>query len=398
MIKEKLPIVYLASPRWDDLFQRSQQLATIWAQERKVFYAAPAKPVIPRAKDFFKNPKESLRLYFRVAPNIFVINLPFLLPKKHKFLMVDKLNGIYTAFTIRKVLKIEKIKQYFLGISDILNSFALNYLKPLCSFYDCVDNWSGFFPSKVSKELVEILERHAIEHTDFVVVTSDFLKAKIEQKIKNSNKKIITVSNGVSDFFLAKPEIALSNVLNIPKPTVGYFGVIAKWFDLSLLEYCLRKTSYHYILIGPLIANSPSFSEFFYHLLKKYTNLHWLGEKPYNELPQFVYQLDVIIVPFYKSELVKAADPIKIYEALAQGKPVVAIHWKELEKFEKLIFLARSYEDFVDCIHKALVSDSQEKRNQRILFARRHTWQKKALEIIKELNQCASQKEIKSDR
>jgi len=376
---QKSPIIYFSGVRWEDILQRPQQLVKIWARERIVIYISPERALIQRFNHFIKKPQSFFRRAIQIEKNVFVLNLPFYLPKRHQYLWISKFNGLYTSLVLKSFLKKQGIKNYLVGVADIFSAFTLSYLHPLCIFYDCVDNWEEY-PIFHNKRLVTLLEKKVIQSSNFIITTSYYLKTKIQQL---TNKEIFLVNNGVSDVFLTHQKISPSNLLGFKKPIIGYFGAIGMWLDLTLLEFCLQRDPSSYVLIGPLITQSPLFRQKFFSLLRLYKNLHWLGAKKHEVLPQFISQLDAIIIPFKQNKLIKGVDPIKIYEALALGKPVVSTYWQELEKFKPLISLVQTPQEFLYKIKEEIRLNNMKKVKARRCFAKKNRWEEKANEIIK---------------
>ncbi len=189
----------------------------------------------------------------------------------------------------------------------------------------------------------------------------------------------------VRKWILKKKTISQKNKLKIKKPLVGYVGVIYDWFDMNILEYCAeKKDDFNFVIIGP--SSSKAIEEEMKEFTKKYKNIFWLGEKSYQDVPEYIQQFDVCIVPFKINELIKNVDPIKVYEYLAMGKPVVSTYWKELEKFSYFIALGLNYEDFLKKIEDEYNKNSEGKIKERRKFAEENSWQKRAEKMMEIIN------------
>lgn len=133
-----------------------------------------------------------------------------------------------------------------------------------------------------------------------------------------------------------------------------------------------------FILIGPISSKD------ILAKTSKTNNIKFLGPKVYKELAVYLYYFDVCIMPFIINDLIKDVNPVKLYEYLSMGKPVVAPTYEEIKEFADYIYLAHDYDDFSEKLGKAL----NEKKNDdlikiRINFAKQHTWEKRVLEINK---------------
>ena len=158
-------------------------------------------------------------------------------------------------------------------------------------------------------------------------------------------------------------------------PVIGYFGAISDWFDVNLMtELAKSRPDWHFQLIGRvdtmLLDNSP---------LKRLANVEFLGEQPNSDLPRLIAHWDCGLIPFKRTPLTEATNPVKVYEMLAAGKPVVAVDLPELRPIaaEGLIEIASDAQGFVEKIeHMPLGADCGAYRARRA-FARENTWEQR---------------------
>ena len=166
--------------------------------------------------------------------------------------------------------------------------------------------------------------------------------------------------------------------------SILYSGVISDWVEIELLEYlAINLPSYTFRFVGPVRKNwlSP---------LEPYSNVEIVGEVPYSALPKYYNAAAVCIIPFDPSwELIKSTNPIKLYEYLAAGKPTVSTRFDEVEKCEDLVSIANSHESFRDKLIEAIESNSLEKIEQRQKFARDHSWESRADELLQVLERLS---------
>jgi GT2 family glycosyltransferase len=108
--------------------------------------------------------------------------------------------------------------------------------------------------------------------------------------------------------------------------------------------------------------------------LKSLPNTRLLGEKHYQELPAFLSQFDVCTLPFRMNRLTKAVDPVKVYEYLSQGKPVVSVPLPELAPLSELLYFAANAAEFASQIDRALSEQNEALSPKRIEFASQNTW------------------------
>jgi GT2 family glycosyltransferase len=155
--------------------------------------------------------------------------------------------------------------------------------------------------------------------------------------------------------------------------TVGFYGAIAEWFDGDLLaDLAELRPDWRFALIGSTFTGDVS-------RLERLPNVSLLGEKPYAELPRLVASWDCYVVPFKRTALTEATNPVKAYEMLATGKPVVAVNLPELRPMahQRLVSLADDAAGLARAIEQALADDSEIERDRRRAFASRNTWQQR---------------------
>ena len=159
----------------------------------------------------------------------------------------------------------------------------------------------------------------------------------------------------------------------VAAPTVGFYGAIAEWFDADLVaDLAELRPSWKFELIGSTHTGDVS-------RLEKLGNVTLLGEQPYAELPRLTAGWDCHVIPFKRIPLTEATNPVKAYEMLATGKPVVAVDLPELRPMAEqgLLTLAHDGRGFAEAIGRSLDDDNAERRQRRLAFAAANTWQRR---------------------
>ncbi len=239
--------------------------------------------------------------------------------------------------------------------------------------FDCMDDHSGFDGN--SKDALND-EEYLLKNSDLIIVTSKLL----EDKAKKENKNVILVRNGTdfSHFNNPCPNGELDYLKG--KPIIGYYGAIAEWFDIKLFEYCARqKPDWNFVLIGAINGCDTS-------RVKDLSNVYFLGEKQYKDLPGYLYYFDVCTIPFKIIPLTLATNPVKFYEYISCGKPMVSVRLPELEQYSEYCYLADDKEDFLNKLEVALSENDIELANKRIQLARNNSWHARFKQIRKEFD------------
>jgi len=115
--------------------------------------------------------------------------------------------------------------------------------------------------------------------------------------------------------------------------------------------------------------------------LRRYPNVHFLGEKPRPELPGYLKGLAVALVPYRANELTRNIFPLKLFEYLAAGLPVVVGGLPELRRFEGTIGVADEPQDYPGLVRRAIAEDGPDKRAERVALAAENTWDRRVEEI-----------------
>ena len=153
------------------------------------------------------------------------------------------------------------------------------------------------------------------------------------------------------DFHLTSPPPAPADIAEIVesgRPIVGYYGALARWFDYDLLAEAARKHhNFEFLLIGPNFDRTlmpPS--------LTRLPNVHWLGQKQYEELPAYLYYFTVATIPFVINDITKATSPAKLFEYMAGGKPIVTTDMPECRQYP-CVMVARNASEYVAMLDEA---------------------------------------------
>ena len=280
----------------------------------------------------------------------------------------NKVNNKRFARSINKAIDKLGFKDYILfNDNDIFRCFYLKeLLKPTVSVYYSrdyllyVDYW---------KLHGEKLEPELISKSDVCTANSTYLANYCRQYNPNS----FYVGQGCDlEVFTNKQNTPVpDDVANIKGPVIGYVGALQSIrLNLDLLAYiAVQRPNWSIVLVGP------EDEQFKVSNLHQISNIHFLGSKDPDSLAAYINSFDVCLNPQIVNQVTIGNYPRKIDEYLAMGKPVVATRTEAMSVFEQHTYLGDTKEDYVNLIEKALAEDSDEKRQNRIVFASTHTWE-----------------------
>jgi glycosyltransferase involved in cell wall biosynthesis len=352
-------LVCLCHLKWQFVYQRPQHLMTRCARERRVFFIEEPS---------FEDAPESLFSVHQDASGVSVIvpHLPHgLTPMQQVLAQRQFIDEVFTAYDIR---------DYLLWYYTPMARAFTNHLSPTAIVYDCMDELSLFHGAPPG---LKQLEADLLSHASVVFTGGVSLyEAKKEQ---HRNIHAMPSSIDVDHFKSARlltrdPE----DQRLIPRPRVGFAGVIDERLDIALLDAVAAQCSdVHFVMIGPVVKIDPA-------TLPKRANIHYLGMKPYADLPSYLAGWDAAIMPFALNEATRYISPTKTPEYLAAGRPVISTPVTDVVRpyGEKgLVYIARTPGEFSDAIQQALNRGRNEAARKKWMaladsFLSRTSWDK----------------------
>ncbi len=226
--------------------------------------------------------------------------------------------------------------------------------------YDCMDDHAGF--SNNGKNMLGE-EQHLLRESDLVLASS----RPLQEKCGAQSERVLMLPNAADYKHFSSPT-APRALPEINGPIIGYFGAISEWFDVEMVrDAAVRRPQWQFVLIGDTYGAEVT-------PLRALRNVHLLGERPYTELPAYLARFDAACIPFLRTPLTLATNPVKFYEYLSAGKPVVAVELPELEPLSDFYYPVREETQFVPQLEVALAERSTERAASRIELASNNTW------------------------
>ncbi|MDX2098424.1 MAG: glycosyltransferase family 1 protein [Leptolyngbyaceae cyanobacterium bins.59] len=246
--------------------------------------------------------------------------------------------------------------------------------------YDCMDELSAF--RGASPEL-RIWEKQLFERAD-VVFTGGHSLYEVKRH-QHENVHAFPSSIDVAHFAQAKTmEEEPEDQVNIPHPRLGFYGVVDERMDLELLdEIAQARPDWHLVIIGPVVKIDPE-------TLPNHPNIHYLGGKSYQELPNYLAGWDVALLPFARNESTRFISPTKTPEYLAAGKPVVSTSIRDVVRpygEQGLVKIADTASEFVAAIESIFQTKSANAdwREQVDAFLSQMSWDKTWTSMVQKI-------------
>lgn len=364
-------VICFSTKTWNSLWTRKQRFMKMLAESgHKVLYVEPVptiKTILIRLRE--KSIHKLCSRLFEVNSNLHIFTPPVLIPGKSRFYSVSRIDQLILGFMVKRIQKKLRFFDPILWIFGFNASNMIGAFSEKLVVFEYTDKLSEF--KGVNKYVAKRLTIETAQKADIIFVTADGLF----KEMKEINKNTFISSNGTDARLFSK---ALNNHISVPEkmrgirhPILGFAGAISDWVDLDLIKYTAEQLpEYSIVLIGPISKKS------LLSWRRKYKNIFHIDKVRQDVLPMFLANFDVCLNTLKLNSLTETLNPLKIYDYLAAGKPIVSTNIPEVRKIEKYIYISRSYEEFVALTKKALKEDSEKRRLARMKCANKYSWER----------------------
>lgn len=325
-------LVVFSHLRWDFVYQRPQHLLSRLAGRYCVTYIEE-----PRCE-----PSQEPHLQMRMPEDRLTIVTPV---TKCSAPGYDEQQLPIIRPLIRRYLR---ETHSFGGVAWFYTPMALPLIydmSPKLTIYDCMDELSKF--RFAPAELV-LRERELLELADVVFTGGPSLyrhKKSLHPNVHCFPSSVDAGHFGRACSGLAEPE----DMRGLPHPRIGFFGVVDERFDLELLDFAAKAhPDWQFVIIGPVVKIDPD-------SLPRHENIHYLGQREYKTLPQYLSGWDVCILPFARNESTEFISPTKTLEYMAAERPIVSTPITDVaEPYGDIVYLGATPGEFVRSCEQAL--------------------------------------------
>lgn len=281
----------------------------------------------------------------------------------------------------RIVRRIKSIIKLF-GIDDFIfiNSFNIHYpnvgklLSPKLNVYHCVDPLVSGYDTKHGL----LSEQTIVANSDLVICTSKKLYDINAKRHSNTH----FVPNAADFEHSHKASLAETPLLpalsKIKKPIIGFLGNIEGRTDFELITAVAEKNpDKSFVFVGPIADVYAT------KLVSNKNNIHLVDAVPYAQMPQVLKGFDIAIIPFKKDEFSSTIFPLKLFEYLGSGKPVISTNFNTdlNDQTKDTVPFCANADEFSNAINDALNNDNEEKKAKRLVVAQNNTWEKRGDEF-----------------
>lgn len=294
----------------------------------------------------------------------------------------DHLNAATFARTLERLYGASWREQTLVYISSwsYTQTYFIKSLRPKHLVFHILDD-SLAFPEIENHPRVlaenKLFYRYLMTAGSVIIAVSQELADKYSRLY---HREVQLLKNGVNvKHFWAGDLSEPVDMQTISKPVLMYTGSINSWIDLDLLARLADdRPGYSLVLIGHYYEGSTNADQW-RELLAK-TNVHWLKSKPYAMLPAYLQHAAALILPRTQDEHSLASDPLKLYEYLSTGKPVISTALPAVDDFREFVYVA-GQEDFTTQADRALKEQNQEKAQRQSKMMEKHSWSARLSEL-----------------
>jgi glycosyltransferase involved in cell wall biosynthesis len=381
---QRFSVVCVSAQEWDsDLpTNRQQIMRRLAARGHEVLFVESGSFVLRRPRALARQPLKALRRLLATdlgAPGIRVCNGPNVIPWGKKYRLASRVNFWLTAQRLRRLTR-RLARPLVLWIYDPCAEALIGACGEQLAVYDCVDDYGEQYArDRRRRELVSAADIAAARRSAIVFATTTTL---FERHRRNNTRTHLVPNVGDYDHFspAADRSLAPAEISRLPRPVLGFGGNLQRSkVDFEVLHrLASRRSDWTLVLIGPVRADAVEHV----NRLKQLPNVHWLGRKEYADLPRYYAAFDVGLCPYVWSKQTRSIFPLKLYEYLAVGIPVVASGTPDVAGLEPDVVLASGSEEFVAAVEAALLSNTPDDRARRQAIAARNTWESRTTRLL----------------
>jgi glycosyltransferase involved in cell wall biosynthesis len=400
MSREHLTIVCLSSQPWNDgMWTNKQHVMSRLARDHRVLFVNFGPRPLPA---LLRLKAERRQNHFGVerllAPSV----------EEHHGLTVLDLWGprvavralgpnhpwsVYCTFDVRRALlnrylARQSIEDAVIWVYHPGYGPAVAEIPRKLLIYDCVDEYSEF-PEYKSGDSSWLVEREAAlcRASDLVFTTSQGLYEK-KRPLNPERTHLVHNVGDFAHFSRARQESTPvpDDLRDLPRPIIGFLGAVSGYkLDIEwLVALAQRHREASLVLIGPVGVGDKATDV---GLLEKEPNVHLLGHRPYEALPGYVKGFDVAVIPYKQNEYTANVFPIKFFELLASGKPVVISALPALAEYYDRVEVAENAETFVAACERALADPARNQRD-RLALAAENTWEHRVERMLSHVDRA----------
>ena len=353
------------------MLKMSEKLPVLFVNSIGMRTPLPGRCTQP-AKRIFRKLFSILKGLRKVGRKMWVYS-PLMLPPSSSPL-VRRINARLIAFQVCRALKHIGISRWFTWVTVPTAVDVLDFLPGTVTVFNRSDKHCKF--PEANEDFIKLCEEKLLKASDAVL----YVNRKLMAEDIGVNTRKYYIGHGVDyDHFIGAnrdDEAVRQELSGLKRPIIGFFGAIDDYtVDVKLLKFAAQSLpDMSFLLIG---LSTVDISD-----ITSLPNVRYLGFKPYADIPKFGVSFDVGIMPWLQNEWIEYCNPVKLKEYLALGLPVVTTPIPQACEYSGLLHVTNTFEEFVQAIRDAIVTDNDHLRQLRKKAVENDSWQCKAAEVL----------------
>jgi glycosyltransferase involved in cell wall biosynthesis len=290
---------------------------------------------------------------------------------------VETFNRLFSRWAVKRAMR-------HAGIGRCISWFVVPHPgfmagrldETLCVFY-CIDDYAAH--PGVDVAMIEARDRDLSRRADVLFVAPPAL---LDAK-RALNPNTFYAPHGVDVELFARAADPATEIpagaRDLVSPVVGFYGSLHDWIDLPLIEWlAMQRPQWNFLLVGHAAADVST--------LRARANVRLVGAQPYATLPAWAKAFDVAIIPYRQNRQVANANPLKLREYLATGKPIVSTHNAEIEKFSRWVRIADDHAGFLAALDDVLAGEPAGAAAERMAAVADQSWDRRVDDVLATVN------------
>jgi glycosyltransferase involved in cell wall biosynthesis len=366
-------IVCVSTHYWDERRFRKQEFMARFAESNRVLFVEPTFSMARGAEAHLEEVASNRLLLGRTESrdgSLHLLKPPRALPKWTDP-RVERVSYAWHGSVVGRAVKRLGFRDPILWVYNPAYRHGLRSIPHSQLVFDLVDDLSAY-GGKDDPNVEEGI-KGLVRQADLLVVTA----ATLAERYGGLARRVEHVANGFDGSRFAPERVGPvpAELAELPRPLLGFIGTLFPFLDFELLEdVAERHADRSLVLVGPVEANSEEAVE----RLARRPNVHHIGAQPQDAIPAFVAAFDVCLNPFKRSRVSDSVNPLKVYEYLAAGRPVVSTPMEALRREDagRMVAFADGADAFSDAIERCLAEDGEDAAAERRAAVEPYSWQR----------------------
>jgi hypothetical protein len=376
-------LVYFGPEKWDGLWRNRHHLMSRFAEHNRVLYVEP-KISLRDARRRWREGRLRWHDLKRnritaAAENLYIYHNPDFIPISGRY-PLDRTSWFLWKGLLKRAMRKLGFDDPIIWVSRPEMVTLMSGFDETLTIYHVVDEYLSYHRDDVeARKRHQAMERQILAKADVVIVVSENL---LEAK-RPFNEHTYLVPNGVDYQAYAQVleghEPPPPDIAQLRRPVIGYSGSVKTRLDLGLLHHVAAvHPEWSIALVGQVDEKGCAVD---LARLRDMENVYFLGRKEIGQVARYVQAFDVCLIPYRVDERAQNASPLKLYDYLALGKPIVSTGFAVANQFRDVVRIADDRATFTRQIEEALCEEDQDLAIQRRRIAAQNTWGKRVDEL-----------------